>query len=255
MGHLSLVKRHGCTTWHGQSNMINEPLKLFGNEHHSSITFLPSSQVWTSWSSCRATRTRKSTRKPSTWSSATSTLKMRTPLWLPPLICSSSSSSSSSARPRWKASSYNASLSPMRHRHSHLCSFISLSAHCHDQGLRQPSAPLLLSLLIVREIDLIIIMIMKNVTLREHVCVRMSNVGQVLQSCQPVCEGFTYRSVLRWAHLCAWKPPTYPGPQRLPLADCLCNTTPSYFLDFLFSSSQIRSTSPCSCRISNSIVD
>lgn len=31
MGHLSLVKRHGCTTWHGQLNMINEPLINYFN--------------------------------------------------------------------------------------------------------------------------------------------------------------------------------------------------------------------------------
>lgn len=98
-----------------------------------------SAQGWTSWSSFRATRTRKSTRRPSTWSSATSTLKTRTHLWLLLWICSSSSSSSSSARPRWMASSYNASHPPVLHHHSHLCSIISLSAHCYDQGLPRPA--------------------------------------------------------------------------------------------------------------------
>lgn len=48
----------------------------------------------------------------------------------------------------------------------------------------------------------------KNETSQEQVYVLVSNMGQVLQSCQPVSKGVSNHSALRWAHLCAWTPPT-----------------------------------------------
>ncbi len=121
---------------------------------------------------------------------------------------------------------------------------------CHDQGLRQPSAPLLLSLLIVREVDLIIIMIMKNVTLWEHVCA-LSNMGKVLQSRQPVCEGFTHLSVFALSSPPRLNPTCPPRPQCLLRANCPCNTTPVLLFGFFLGSSQMKSTAPCSHRIGN----
>lgn len=116
-------------------------------------------------------RTRKSTRKPLTWLSAISTLKTRTRLWLPPLICSSSSSSSSSVRPPWMAFSYNACLPPSCAPPSFSPLLIYLTLPTATlKGYDNPRLPSL-SLVIIREIDLIIIMIMKNVNTGARVCV------------------------------------------------------------------------------------
>lgn len=169
----------------------------------ANITFILSPQVWTSWSFCRATRTRTSTRKPLTWLSVTSTPKTKTRLWLQPSTCSSSSSCSSSARPRWKASSYNAESPP--HSLLRLHSFLSLCPLPRSRAWQRSAYPPS-SLPIIREIDSVII-----ITIKKHyrsTCVRTSSVGRVLQSCQPVCEGFAFHSVLRWAHLCTWTHPT-----------------------------------------------
>lgn len=123
------------------------------------------SQVWISWSFCKATRTQKSTRKPLILLSVTSAAKTRTPPWLRPSTCSSSSSSSSSARLRWKASSYNASW--VRPSFSPLL-ILCHSAHCHDQGFRQPAATFF-SLVIVGEIN-ITSWFTEDVTSQEHTC-------------------------------------------------------------------------------------
>lgn len=141
------------------------------------------SQVWINWSSFRATRTRRSIRKPSTWSSATSTRRTKTRRWLPPWTCSSSSSSFSSARPRWKASSYNpappASCAPLASR--------SPSAHLSHSmptaNLRRPRLPRSF------DIDLIIIMITKKkqAKTKVHKEALVSNMGQVLPASSSRC--------------------------------------------------------------------
>lgn len=130
--------------------------------------------------------------------------------------------------------------------------FILTSAHfshslptatikCHDN----PRVPLLP---IVGEIDLIIIMIMANVTSQEHVCVRRVKRG----SRSAVLSASLWRShssvCLALSSPLRLKPTYLLRPRGLLQAGCSCNTTPSYFLDFL-SSSQMKSTSRCSRRI------
>lgn len=160
-------------------------------------TFCPF-QVWISWSSFRATRTRRSIRKPSTWSSATSTRRTKTRRWLPPSTCSSSSSSSSSARPRWKASSYNpappASGVPLTIR-----SFVSLDAHRQTFKASGDLGSLL--------IDLIIMMIRKENTNHRSALKCLSLIW--VKSCQPVRQGLSKSVVL------ALSLPTRPEPPPL----------------------------------------
>lgn len=78
-----------------------------------SITF---PQVWISWSSCRATRTKRSTRRHSTWLSATSAPRTRIQPWLLPSTCSNSSSFSRSVKLQWRASSSEHQKSPSGER-------------------------------------------------------------------------------------------------------------------------------------------
>lgn len=170
------------------------------------------SQVWINWSSFRATRTRRSIRKPSTWSSATSTRRTKTRRWLPPWTCSSSSSSFSSARPRWKASSYNpappaycapvASRSPSAH----------LSHSMPTANLRRPRLPRSF------DIDLIIIMITKKNKQKQR-CTKKRSSPIWVKSCQPVCQGVSSRSSLCWAHRFPLNSTHWSDPQCLSLAD------------------------------------
>lgn len=64
-------------------------------------------QAWTRSSSFRATRTRRSTRRPSISSSTTSAWRRKTPVWLRRWTKPSSSTFSLSKRPPWRASSSN----------------------------------------------------------------------------------------------------------------------------------------------------
>lgn len=73
---------------------------------------IPFHQGWTNWSFYRVMRTRRYTRRLLTWSSTTSTQRMKIRPWPLPLISSSSSSFSSSVRLPWRVSNFNTSLHP-----------------------------------------------------------------------------------------------------------------------------------------------
>lgn len=151
-----------------------------------SMTYIPPSclfQVWISWSSFRATRTRRSIRKLLTWSSATSTRRTKTRRWLPPLTCSSSSSSFSSARRRWKASSYNPARPPPRSSGIPLTvrSFVSLGAHRQLSRLAATSA-----------LSLLWFWFNHNHDDKTHKSTEHTRVPPIwVKSCQPVCQGLS----------------------------------------------------------------